>query len=483
MQRPDPRAVQVALQEAGDHAGAFLWRRICRDLEGDLRVVIAAREASTARRLVARLQAELPSIEWITLHVEAQGDEDSEPVPTLGTQDRLLGAHALLWATPLTAALGTWERKALTALDQAGAPQRRAVVLADSHLLARLSDDPEREGAEVHERVAALLPEGWDLQEENGVVPWLGAAEDARDVLAAERRAVVSGLLLTDALAGLEDQVQRATAELERVEELLGAEDDRLEEARRRGERAAAHMLGAMRRNTEQLLVDLREFLVQLETDLPHQVDAVDDVDVVRRTLAHWLHHVVEAWMSDQLATWRGRVLQELAEVHVDEAEIDRAELLVPALHPPPVRGEAHWTSRIGATAAMGGGAAMMLMGLWVPGLLAVAGGFAWSSFAQRSQEAATRKKLVETAVDAVRQMGHDAERLLADQIAQLEEELDHLGEERAEQVALDRAEQRRELEEQRVRRRARVSELAGIRDTLAARVRELAPDQVEASA
>src|SRR5690606_23341216 len=109
---------------------------------------------------------------------------------------------------------------------------------------------------------------------------------------------------------------------------------------RRRGERAAAHMLGAMRRNTEQMLVDLREFLVRLEADLPAQVEAVDDVDVVRRTLAHWLHHVVEAWMSDRLATWRADVLQELLEVQVDEAEIDRAELLVPALHPPPVRGE-----------------------------------------------------------------------------------------------------------------------------------------------
>src|SRR5690606_1739063 len=132
--------------------------------------------------------------------------------PSLGTQDRLLGAHALLWATPLTAALGTWERKALTALDQAGAPMRRAVVLADAHLLARLSDDPEREGAEVHERVAALLPGGWDLQEEIDVVAWLRAAEDERDALAAQRRAAVSRLLLTDALGGLEDQVQRATA-------------------------------------------------------------------------------------------------------------------------------------------------------------------------------------------------------------------------------------------------------------------------------
>lgn len=479
----DARDVQVALQEAGDHASAFLWRRVCRDLEGELRVVVAAREPAVARRLVTRLQEELPTVAWVTLHLETQGDEDGDPSPTLGTQDRLLGAHALIWATPLTAALGTWERKALTALEEAGAPARRLVVLADAHLLARLSDDPEREGAEVRERVAALLPDDWPLEEEGALASWLRSVDEDRGALVAERQSAVSRLLLHDALRNLDEQVARATEEVERVEELLAAEDARLEEARRRGERAAAHMLGAMRRNTEQLLVDLRAFLVQLETDLPGQVDAIEDVDVVRRTIAHWLHHVVEAWMADRLADWRGQVLRELAEVHVDEAEIDRAELLVPALHPPPVRGEANWTSRIGATAAMGGGAALLVMGMWIPGLLAVTGGLAWSAFAQRSQEVATRRKLIETAIDAIRQMGSDAERLLRDQIVQLEEELDRLGDERAREIADTRVVQRTELQDQRVRRRARLEDVAGIREALAARVAALAPGQLEASA
>lgn len=479
----DPRTVQTALQDAGDHAGAFLWRRICRDLEGPLRVVVAAREQAVARRLLARLQEELPEADHSVLLLEGRGDDDAEPAPTLGAQDHLLAAHVLLWATPLTAALGSWERQALTALDEAGAPTQRAVVLADAHLLERLSDDPDREGAEVRERVASLVPEGWQLDEESTVAARLQELAPRRAALVLERQRAVSRLLLLDALRGLDDRLARAREELERVEELLAAEQAHLDQVRRRGERAAAHMLGAMRRNTEQMLVDLREFLVRVEGDLPAQVEAVDDVDVVRRTLAHWLNHVVEAWMSDRLATWRADVLQELLEVQVDEAEIDRAELLVPALHPPPVRGEANWTRRIGATAAMGGGAAMLLLGLWIPGLLAVTGGAAWSTFAQRSERVASRKKLVETAIDAVRQMGGDAERLLRDQITQLEEELQGLGDERATEAAARRAAQRAELDEQRLRRRARVDDLRGLRDTLAARVAEIAPDELEATA
>lgn len=477
----DPRTVQVALQEAGDHAGAFLWRRICRDLEGPLRVVVAAREHAVARRLVVRLLEALPEADISALHVEGHGDEEAEP--SLGAQDHLLAAHVLLWATPLTAALGSWERQALAALDAAGAPAQRAVVLADAHLLERLSDDPAREGAEVRERVTALVSEGWVLEEESTVAAWLLGLVPRRPEIVPERQRAVSRLLLLDALRGLDDRLGRAREELERVEELLAAEQAHLDQVRRRGERAAAHMLGAMRRNTEQMLVDLREFLVRLEADLPAQVEAVDDVDVVRRTLAHWLHHVVEAWMSDRLATWRADVLQELLEVQVDEAEIDRAELLVPALHPPPVRGEPNWTRRLGATAAMGGGAAMLLLGLWIPGLLAVTGGAAWSTFAQRSEREASRRKLVETAIDAIRQMGGDAERLLRDQITQLEEELRGLGEERVTEAAAHRAAQRAELEERRLRRRAHADDLRGLRDTLAARIAEIAPDELEATA
>lgn len=479
----DPRTVQMALQEAGDHAGAFLWRRICRDLEGPLRVVVAAREQAVARRLMLRLQEELPDIDLSILLMEARGDDDAEPAPTLGAQDHLLAAHVLLWATPLTAALGNWERQALTAMQQAGAPAQRAVVLADANLLERLSDDPEREGAEVRERVSALVPQGWRLDEESEVGAWLGELERQRPELVTERQRAVSRMLLLDALSGLDHRVERAVEELERVEALLEAEDAHLDEVRRRGERAAAHMLGAMRRNTEQLLVDLREFLVHIETDLPTQVEAVEEVDIVRRTLAHWLHHVVESWMSDRLATWRADVLRELLEVHVEGSEVQRAELLVPALHPPPVRGEANWTSRLAATAAMGGGAALLLMGLWVPGLLAVTGGAAWSTFAQRSEREASRKRLVETAIDAVRQMGTDAERLLRDQITQLEDELQGLGDERASEAAVARTAQRSLLEEQRLQRRARLDDTRGLRDSLAARVAEIAPEELEASA
>src|SRR5690606_37782359 len=141
------------------------------------------------------------------------------------------------------------------------------------------------------ERVASLVPEGWLLDEESTVAARLQELAPRRAALVLERQRAVSRLLLLAALRSLDDRLARAREELERVEELLAGEQAHLDHVRRRGDRAAAHMLGAMRRNTEQMLVDLREFLVRAEGDLPAQVEAVDDVDVVRRTLAHWLNH------------------------------------------------------------------------------------------------------------------------------------------------------------------------------------------------
>ncbi len=464
------RLIQEALQAAGDPSGAFLWRRVCRDLDGELRVGVVAREDAVASRLLRRLRDD--RVELVPLRVEGAGPDDL--TPTLGAQDRLLGVHAVLWATPATAPLGAEERAGMAAMVAAGAPGRRALVITDLELLERMSDDPEAESRDVLDRVRALAGDDWTVLRADALGDWLATARAQRTELARDRRRTVAGLLLREARRQAEAAVTQAEAEVQRAADLLAVEDGALEDARRRGRRVAAHILGAMRRETQQLLVDLRGFLLELEADLPGQVEAVEALDTVRRTLPHWLHHVVQQWMGDRLASWRARVLEDLAEVALDPEDLERAELLVPSLHPSPVRAEGGWGQRLGVTAAVGGGAAMLLFGLWIPGLLAVTGGLAWSALGRRAAQAANRRALCDAAVDAVRQMGQDAERLLSDQIQALEDELDRLGDDRADVVAQERAVQRAELQAQRTARQERARALRDILDDLDRRIAAL---------
>lgn len=462
------RLIQEALEHAGDPAGAFLWRRVCRDLDGDLRVGVCGRDDGTVGRAIRALSDGLERVEWVALRLEGQGEALA---PTLGAVDRLLGVHALLWATPATAPLGAEERAGMTAMVDAGGPSRRAVVLADTGLLAQMSDDPAGEAREVLERARALVGRDWRVLVGDEARRWLEEARAERVELAADRRRTVAALLLRDALQRSADAIAVAAAEVARVDELLAAEDQALEAERKRGRRTAAHLLGAMRRQTEQMLVDLRAFLVALEGDLAAQVEAVDDLDVVRRTISHWLAHVVEQWMGGRLASWRAAVLADLAELGLEDGDLDRAELLVPALHPAPVKSEAGWGQRIGITAAVGSGAAMLVFGFWLPGLLALTGGLAWSALGRRAAEASTRRALIEAATDAVRQMSQDAERLLRDQIAALEDELGHLGDERATELGRTRATQRGGLEQERALRRQRLASLEQVRGDLERRI------------
>lgn len=465
------RLIQDALHAAGDPGGAFLWRRVCRDLDGDLRIGVVAREELLAQRVVRALSHEVDA-ELVVLRLEQTGDEAFSP--SLGAQDRLLGVHALVWATPATAPMAAGERDAMSALIEAGAPRRRAVAIADLELLAQMSDEPEREAAEVVRRVHALAAEDWEVMRIAEILNWIAATREQHTELIGSRRRTVAGLLLREARRSAAASAEQAHTEVERVDELLAQEDHVLDEARAAGARVAAHILGAMRRETESLLVDLRDFLVTLENDLPGQVEAVPDLDRLRRTLPHWLHRVVEEWMETRLADWRSRVLADLAEVHLDEADLDRASLLVPALQPPPMRPDANWGQRIGVTAAVGGGAAMVVLGYWVPGLLAVTGGIAWSALGSRAAEATNRRALIDAAIDAVRGMGQEADRLLRQQIQALEDELDRLGEDRADALALDRSLQRAELQAQRTARHERARALSEVLDDLDRRIAAL---------
>jgi hypothetical protein len=328
-----------------------------------------------------------------------------------------------------------------------------------------MSDDPEREAAEVAERARSLLGADWEILREEGA--WLDALRSDRRGLARSRREAVARVLLGDALWRATEAERAAEVELGRVDALLRSEEDALEAERREGRRVAAHLLGAVRRQTERLLLDLRSFLRSLEADLPAQIEGVPDLETVRTALPHWLHHVVEQWMGERLARWRAELGVDLAELDLRDADLDRAELLVPALHGRPLFRESGWTTRLGVTAAVGGGAALLAFGLWVPGLLALTGGFAWSALGRSAADVSHRRSLTDAAVDAVRQMGADAEHLLRDQLTALEAALERLGDERAEDRARLRDAERRALQVERAGREQRRAALGAQRASL----------------
>ncbi len=453
------REVDEVLQNAKEPSAAASWREACRCLAGPLRVAVAARRVQAADRLARKLDADGTRTAVVGL-----GDEAA-----IGTEEPILASHALVWPTPYTGALGNEERDSLDALA-AFAPRRRAVVIVDKALLQRVSDDPTREASDVRARVQALLPRGWDLLDEDELPAWLASVGSQLSEVVAERQQAVAAYLLEDARARATASIARMADELARTTELLGAEESKLEAARKQGARIAAHVLGAMRKQTEGLLIDLREFLLTLENDLPAQVEGVSDVATVRHTLPHWLDHVIERWVGERLAEWRLGVLEDLEGFRLSEHEASSAELVAPALYAAPMRDDSGWVHRIVVSAAVGGGAALLLVGLWIPAAVAVSGGLAWQTLGRRGRDSETRTKLVEQATTALREMGREAERLLREQIDRIEAELDKLADERAAAVAAERGELRKELEEQAALQRARLSEQRRIGDDLAAR-------------
>jgi len=463
------RNVQRALDEAGDATSALLWRRVCHDLDGPITIGLLAADAASLRSLRRRTEAiGRDDVRWIDVPVD-----DDATAPSLGAEDRLLACHVLAAATPYPRALGSEERARLAALTDV-APAHRRVVLVGRDLLERLSDRPEEEAAEVLSRAEAVSPEGWTVCPEDALTAWLEPLLADRTTLARARRAQVARLLLEGAAESLTADRGQLTAERDSIDALLGAEDDALDAARREGRRTAAHVLAAVRRHTDALLVELRAFLTELERDVPAQAEAVESLALLRRTLPHWLHHVVAAWLTDRLDRWRTELASDLEQVGVDRTLAARAELLVPAMAPGPVHADGSWTSRIGATAAMGGGAALLLAGLWFPAIVALTGGLAWSTLGRSARDAESRRNVVDAAVEALRAMADDAQRLLSDQLDHIQKQLSALEDEAAE----DHVEARHGIRDRLVAQRAGVDDalatLASRADGLQAMLSEL---------
>ena len=409
---PMERHVGDALRASGDVGGAVTWSQVLEELAGDLRVAVTAGLGENGPRW-RRALPDVPGVEWVW--IEPGGDGAN-----LGAQYRLLGSHALVFLTPITSPLGQLDRESLGVLEQGG-PTERGVVLADEALLERLSDDPEAERALVVSRLEELLPDGWQALDRARLVGWLEALR-THPQLRAARRLGVARFLLGDRLERARSSLEHERGLLTSVEARLAGADETLDSLHQQARRWAAHTLAILQRQTAELALDLAAWLRELEADLPNQLAAVEDVAVLRKTLPHWLSHVVESWLDDRIARWRLQVLAELEELELEDPL--HAQLVVPALQPGHVRGETRWGSRLAATAAFGGAAALLALGLWIPSLLAVAGGIAWSTAQRGSSEAEDRRTLLISARDALRQMGHDAERLLGEQLDQLQHEL-----------------------------------------------------------
>lgn len=450
------RDLSDILARTGDPAGASLLRRVAADLAGPLQVVVLATDLRRAERVAAPLGA--------TALVARSADD-------LGLEDRLLGAHVLLWATPLTAPLGQQERELLGLLGP-HVPSRRAVLLAGTELLARMSDDPEAEAAEVRARLQGLVPDDWELIDDRGAPEWLAATD--REALAATRLRQVARHLVADALRRADLGERELLDARERIDVALAREDADLARARRDGDRTAAHILAAQRERTEELLADLRAFLRDLADDLADQVGAVD-LEVARRTLLHWLHHVVETWVAERLDQWRLDLLSDLERAHVD-ADPDAIDLLLPALHAGSLPSDPSWGPRLGATAAVGGGVALAMAGLIPVGAIVAVGGLAWSALGRASRRARSRERLVEGARAALQHMGEDADRVLREQILQREDALASLGEERAATLAATRATVREELTDRRAQLTTRLEAARATRQDLADHVHALDP-------
>lgn len=438
--------VDSVLREADDAAAALIWRRTCRELGSGPRVGVGALSAGLASRVLDRLAS--PGTGRVALGYDP-GEDEGETPPMV--RDAFLGVHAVIWATPAAQPFGARERAAVARILEATGVRRGMVLVVDTHVLERMSDDPAAELESVVERVRAEAPEGFAVTSDAAdhaaeIGAFLDAVRTDLDALSAARHRAVAALLLGDARQGLADLVTREIEATSRHEAAVASEDEALIRARKAGERAAAHTLGVLRRRTEELRLDLRAFLRDLEADVGPQVEGTPDVEAARRALPHWLEHVVQGWLRDRLGAWRASVRDDLRHVTLADEALAHAELLLPALHPAPVPSKGRWRRALGLSAGIGGAALLAGFQLWIPALIVAGGGVAWSVF-DRDSDNARRDQLIDRGREAVRLLGLDADKVLGEQLQRFEDQLNTLGSARAARLETERATARAQLD------------------------------------
>lgn len=433
--------VERALRAAGDPDLVHVWRRTCRELASGPRAAVVATTSAAATAALGATGG---------LGALALGLDPGQDPLSSAVRDVLLGVHAVVWVTAATQPFGASERAAIGALDAAlpgGAGGERIVFVQGAALLARVSDDPATERAEIQARLAALLPAGWRVafDDPDELTPALARVRADHAAATASGRAAAAALLLDDAATVARRAVDDASAAIGRAEAALTDEDAALDRARAEGRRAATFTLAVARRHTEALRVDLREFLITLENDLPAQVAAVPDDDHARRALPHWIEHVISEHLDARIEAWRAAVVADLDQTPASERALAHAELLLPSVHPPPFPTEGRWRRAVGLSAGVGGAAVLAALQLWVPAAIAAGAGVAWSVF-DREPATARRDRLIDLARAAVREIGASTDRVLVDQLATMQTALDGLAQAEVERVAAERVDVREAL-------------------------------------
>jgi hypothetical protein len=453
--------VERALRAAGDPDLVHIWRRTCRELASGPRAAVVAGTSAAATAALAATGG----LGALALGLDPGGD----PLPS-AIRDVLLGVHAIVWVTSATQPLGAGERSGIAAVDAAlpgGAAGERIVFVQGAALLARVSDDPDTERAEIQARLAALLPAGWRVafDDTDELAAALGRVRADHAAATTSGRAAAAALLLDDAAAIVRRGLDDARAAVDRANVALSDEDASLDQARSEGRRAATFTLAVARRHTQSLRVDLRAFLISLEADLPAQIAAVPDDDRARRALPHWIEHVISEQLEALIDAWRAAVVADVDRMPASDRALAHAELLLPSVHPPPFPTEGRWRRAVGLTAGVGGAAVLAALQLWVPAAIAAGAGVAWSVF-DREPTTARRDRLLELARAAVREIGSSTDRVLEDQLAAMGAALEGLADAEAARVAAERAEVREAL---RARLRLHVARREQAEATLAA--------------
>jgi hypothetical protein len=355
------RLIETALGQAGDFAGAALWRQAIAHLSSGVRIGVLGVDPRSVRDAVAALPDTVTAVPLV-VHDNADAIAES-----------LLGVHAVVWATPATGPLSATERLAMQDLDSCS-PTKRAVVLTRLTLLSHLRDAPEVEQRAIEARVDALCRNGWVCP--HSPQDWVEALLNNRSALTAECRVRVAIVVLTNARVHTDLDL----ADMDRTHARLHDDVNRLrsqdEDARGQANETARHVLGSLVRHTTGLTRRWRAFTTELYTALPTELATVEPGDVHADVVSAWLAHVLDTWLTQASTQWE----QDLA----SDLEGVASKRWLSALHllnaPVTVSGVARtpgWPHRLLVTGALGGGATLAVAGLWTPGLTLVAGGAA----------------------------------------------------------------------------------------------------------
>ncbi len=393
-----------------DPVAASVWTDALAYLRGPTRVAILGLDAGVVQRAARRAAEAQPTMDFVSVVLPPEEQIVADP--------RWLRCHAMVWVTGPPSPLGAQDRAAMAAVAAQGAPAEHAVWLVDLDLLARISDAPEAEAATVRARVAAATD--WPVIEDIG--PWL-IERSTPDRRAREQQ--VAAFLCSQAARRARAEAEAETDAADAIDRLLAESDAKVAVAVERARRDAARVLGAARRHAEAVRTDWDAFVGRFVESLPVEFAAVDDA-VLDDALGPWLEHVVQGWLRDRLARYRGELLVDLAETSDADATACAA-IAVPAVHAG-VRAERDWARRIGVTAALGGGFALLFSPAWPLGLAALGGTWWWSQAATKVDRAGR----MDQTVRALHRLRTDVAARIVEQVDAVGQALDALAERQA---------------------------------------------------